>query len=167
MGAARRRTSPFRRTGRSWRPGGTTGSRRSGTWGSALRQRADGKVEAVSSTFTFSKLTGLAEVKTPDGTVLSSWQCNMLTSPTSQVLGWAWPTIMQADLPAPDVNVTDAGGAVVGNAYGAPIAGYWDVPVSDLGGTVTHYVASVMLPDATYVSVSNLAGTHQYYILAP
>ena len=135
--------------------------------GVSLRQRADGKVEAVSSTFTFSKLTGLAEVKTPDGTVLGSWQCNMLTSPTSQVLGWAWPTIMQAELPAPDVNITDGSGNVVGRAYSAAIPNYWDVPVADNAGVVTHYSASVMLPDATYVSVSNLAGTHQYYILTP
>ena len=135
--------------------------------GVSLRQRADGKVEAVSSTFTFSKLTGLAEVKTPDGTVLGSWQCNMLTSPTSQVLGWAWPTIMQAELPAPDVNVTDGSGNVVGRAYSAAIPNFWDVPVANNAGVVTHYSASVMLPDATYVSVSNLVGTHQYYILAP
>lgn len=135
--------------------------------GVSLRQRADGKVEAVSSTFTFSKLTGLAEVKTPDGTVLGSWQCNMLTSPTSQVLGWALPTIMQAELPAPDVNVADGSGNVVGRAYSAAIPNFWDVPVANNAGVVTHYAASVMLPDATYVSVSNLAGTHQYYILAP
>lgn len=135
--------------------------------GVSLRQRADGKVEAVSSTFTFNKLTGLAEVKTPDGTVLGSWQCNMLTSPTSQVLGWAWPTIMQAELPAPDVNVTDGSGNVVGRAYSAAIPNFWDVPVANNAGVVTHYSASVMLPDATYVSVSNLAGTHQYYILTP
>lgn len=135
--------------------------------GVSLRQRADGKVEAVSSTFTFSKLTGLAEVKTPDGTVLGSWQCNMLTSPTSQVLGWALPTIMQAELPAPDVNITDGSGNVVGRAYSAAIPNFWDAPVADNAGVVTHYAASVMLPDATYVSVSNLAGTHQYYILAP
>ena len=135
--------------------------------GVSLRQRADGKVEAVSSTFTFSKLTGLAEVKTPDGTVIGSWQCNMLTSPTSQVLGWAWPTIMQAELPAPDVNVTDGSGNVVGRAYSAAIPNFWDVPVANIAGVVTHYSASVLLPDATYVSASNLAGTHPYYILAP
>ena len=135
--------------------------------GVSLRQRADGKVEAVSSTFTFSKLTGLAEVKTPDGTVIGSWQCNMLTSPTSQVLGWALPTIMQAELPAPDVNVTDGSGNVVGRAYSAAIPNFWDVPVANNAGVVTHYAASVLLPDATYVSASNLAGTHQYYILAP
>ena len=135
--------------------------------GVSLRQRADGKVEAVSSTFTFSKLTGLAEVKTPDGTVLGSWQCNMLTSPTSQVLGWAWPTIMQAELLAPDVNVTDGSGNVVGRAYSSAIPNFWDVPVADNAGVVTHYAASVMLPDATYVSVSNLAGTSKYYILTP
>ena len=135
--------------------------------GVSLRQRADGKVEAVSSTFTFSKLTGLAEVKTPDGTVIGSWQCNMLTSPTSQVLGWALPTIMQAELPAPDVNVTDGSGNVVGRAYSAAIPNFWDVPVANNAGVVTHYSASVLLPDATYVSASNLAGTHQYYILAP
>ena len=135
--------------------------------GVSLRQRADGKVEAVSSTFTFSKLTGLAEVKTPDGTVLDSWQCNMLTSPTSQVLGWAWPTIMQAELPAPDVNITDGSGNVVGRAYSAAIPNFWDVPVVDSSGNVTHYTASVLLPDASYVSVSNLTDTSKYYILTP
>lgn len=135
--------------------------------GVSIRQRADGKVEAVSSSFTFDKITGLAEVKTPDGTVLASWQCNLLTSPTSQVLGWVWPTVLQADLPAPDVNVTDNSGNLLGKAYSASIPNFWDVPVSDISGSVTHYAASVLLPDATYVSVSNLAGTHQYYILAP
>ena len=135
--------------------------------GVSLRQRADGKVEAVSSTFTFSKLTGLAEVKTPDGTVLGSWQCNMLTSPTSQVLGWAWPTIMQAELPAPDVNITDGSGNVVGRAYSAAIPNFWDVPVTDLGGNVTHYAASVLLPDATYVEVQDNAGATTHYILTP
>ena len=135
--------------------------------GVSIRQRADGKVESVGSTFTFDKLTGLAEVVKPDGTVISSWQCNLLTSTTSQVLGWAWPTIMQAELPAPDVNVTDGSGNVVGRAYSSAIPNFWDVPVADNAGVVTHYAASVVLPDATYVSVSNLAGTHQYYILAP
>ena len=139
--------------------------------GTSLVQLADGKIGAVSSEFKFDRLTGIAKVVkpdgTPEGTVINQWQCLLLTSPTSQVLGWAWPTIMQAELPAPDVNVTDGSGNVVGRAYSAAIPNFWDVPVANNAGVVTHYSASVMLPDATYVSVSNLAGTHQYYILAP
>ena len=135
--------------------------------GISLVQLPDGKVAAVSSTFDFDKQSGLAKVTKPDGTVLNQWQCLMSKSATGAILGWLWPTIVQADLPAPDVAVTDAGGAIVGMAYSAPIAGYWDVAVSDLSGAVTHYAASGTLPDATYVSASNLAGTHQYYILAP
>lgn len=135
--------------------------------GVSIRQRADGKVESVGSTFTFDKLTGIAEVVKPDGTVISSWQCNLLTSTTSQVLGWAWPTIMQAELPAPDVNVTDGSGNVVGRAYSSAIPNFWDVPVTDLGGNVTHYAASVLLPDATYVEVQDIAGTTTHYILTP
>ena len=135
--------------------------------GISLVQLPDGKVASVSSTFNFDKQTGLAKVTKPDAPVLESWQCIMSKSATGVVLGWLWPTIMQADLPAPDVNVTDAGGAVVGKAYGTPIAGYWDVPVSDLGGTVTHYAASGTLPDATYVEVQDIAGATIYHILAP
>ena len=134
--------------------------------GISLVQLPSGKVGAVSSEFKFDKLTGLATVTKPDATIVNQWQCIMSKSTTGAILGWLWPTIMQADLPAPDVNVTDAGGAVVGKAYSAPIAGYWDVPVSDLGGTVTHYAASGTLPDATYVEVQALSGTALYYILA-
>ena len=127
----------------------------------------DGKVAAVSSTFNFNKLTGLVSVTKPDATVLASWQCVMSKSATGVVLGWLWPTIMQADLPAPDVNVTDTGGTLVGKAYGAPIPGYWDIPVADLSGTVTHYAASGLLPDGNYVEVQDLSGTTLYHILAP
>ena len=135
--------------------------------GISLVQLPSGKVAAVSSEFNFDKLTGIAKVTKPDGTTVNQWQCNMSKSATGAILGWLWPTIMQADLPAPDVNVTDVGGTVVGKAYGAPIPGYWDVPVSDLSGTVTHYAASGTLPDASYVEVQNLAGTTLYHILAP
>ena len=135
--------------------------------GISLVQLPTGKVAAVSSEFKFDKLTGLATVTKPDATIVNQWQCIMSKSTSGAILGWLWPTIMQADLPAPDVNVTDAGGAVVGKAYGAPIAGYWDVPVSDLGGTVTHYAASGTLPDATYVEVQDIAGATLYHILAP
>ena len=135
--------------------------------GVSLVQLPDGKVSAVSSTFSFDKLTGLASVTKPDATVQDSWQCIMSKSATGAILGWIWPTIMQADLPAPDVNVTDASGVVVGKAYSAPIAGYWDIPVADLAGTITHYAASGLLPDGNYVEVQNLAGTTLYHILAP
>ena len=135
--------------------------------GISLVQSPDGKVAAVSSTFTFDKLTGLAEVVKPDGTVISSWQCNLLTSTTSQVLGWAWPTVMQADLPAPDVNVTDGAGVIVGKAYATAIPKFWDVPVADSAGVVTHYAASVMLPDGSYTSVTDMSGTVTHYYLAP
>ena len=139
--------------------------------GVSLIQLADGKIGSVSSEFKFDRLTGIAKVVkpdgTPEGTVINQWQCLLLKDATSHVLGWALPTIMQAELPAPDVNVTDGSGNVVGRAYSAAIPNYWDVPVTDLGGNVTHYAASVLLPDATYLSVSKLAGTHQYYILAP
>ena len=135
--------------------------------GVSIRQRADGKVESAGSTFTFDELTGLAEVVKPDGTVISSWQCNLLTSTTSQVLGWALPTVLQADLPVPDVEVKDNAGNIVGRAYSVVIPKFWDVPVTDLGGVVTHYAASVLLPDASYVSVSNLTDTSKYYILNP
>ena len=135
--------------------------------GISLVQLPTGKVAAVSSEFKFDKLTGLAVVTKPDATVVNQWQCIMSKSATGVILGWLWPTVLQAELPAPDVNVTDAGGAVVGKAYGAPIAGYWDVPVADLGGTVTHYAASGLLPDGNYVEVQGLDGTTLYHILAP
>ena len=135
--------------------------------GISLVQLPNGKVAAVSSEFKFDKLTGLATVTKPDATIVGQWQCIMSKSATGVILGWLWPTVLQAELPAPDVNVTDAGGTVVGKAYGAPIAGYWDVPVSDLGGTVTHYAASGTLPDATYVEVQDIAGATLYHILAP
>ena len=135
--------------------------------GVSIRQRADGKVESVGSTFTFDKLTGLAEVVKPDGTVISSWQCNLLTSTTSKVLGWALPTVLQADLPAPDVEVKDNAGNIVGRAYSVVIPKFWDVPVADSSGNVSHYTASVLLPDASYVNVSNLTDTSKYYILTP
>lgn len=135
--------------------------------GVSIRQRADGKVESAGSTFTFDKLTGLAEVVKPDGTVISGWQCNLLTSTTSQVLGWALPTVLQADLPVPDVEVKDNAGNIVGRAYSVVIPKFWDVPVTDLGGVVTHYAAGVLLPDATHVAVQDIAGTITHYILAP
>ena len=135
--------------------------------GISLVQMADGKVGAVSSAFTFDKLTGLAEVTKPDSTVLGSWQCNLYKSATGDILGWLWPTIMQADLPAPDVNVTNTGGSLVGKAYSAPIPGYWDIPVADMGGTITHYAASGLLPDGNYVEVQDLSGSTLYHILAP
>ena len=135
--------------------------------GVTIVQRADGKVESVGSTFTFDKLTGLAEVVKPDGTVISSWQCNLLTSTTSQVLGWALPTVMQADLPQPDVKVKDNAGNIVGRAYATAIPKFWDVPVADSAGVVTHYAASVMLPDGSYNSVTDMSGTVTHYYLAP
>lgn len=136
--------------------------------GVSLVQMPDGKVGAVSSTFTFDKLTGLAQVTKPDSTVLGSWQCNLYKSATGDILGWLWPTIMQADLPIPDINVMDtAGTTLIGKAYSAPIVGFWDVPVSDLSGNVTHYAASGLLPDGNYVEIQNLAGSTLYHILAP
>lgn len=135
--------------------------------GISLVQLPSGKVAAVSSEFSYSKLTGLAKVTKPDGTVVNQWQCLMSKSATGAILGWLWPTIMQADLPAPDVNVTDTGGTLVGKAYSTPIPGYWDIPVADLGGTITHYAASGLLPDGNYVEVQDLAGTTLYHILAP
>ena len=135
--------------------------------GISLVQLPDGKVASVGSTFNFDKQTGLAKVTKPDATVLESWQCIMSKSATGVVLGWLWPTIMQADLPAHDVNVTDMSGALVGKAYSIPIPGYWDIPVADLGGTITHYAASGLLPDGNYVEVQDLAGTTLYHILAP
>ena len=135
--------------------------------GISLVQLPNGKVAAVSSEFKFDKLTGLATVTKPDATIVGQWQCIMSKSTTGVILGWLWPTVLQAELPAPDVNVTDAGGAVVGKAYSAPIAGYWDVPVSDINGTVTHYAASGTLPDAAYVEIQDLSGNILYHILAP
>lgn len=124
---------------------------------------------AVSSQFSFDKLTGMATVTAPDGTVSDQWQCTLLKdTTTSQVLGWVWPTPLQADLPVPGVNVTDlTSGAVTGRAYSVPIANFWDVPVTNLAGIVTHYAASAVLPDANYVSISSLDGTSQYSILTP
>ena len=139
--------------------------------GTSLVQLADGKIGAVSSEFKFDRITGIAKVVkpdgTPEGTVINQWQCLLLKDATSHVLGWAWPTVMQADLAAPDVNITNAGGVTVGRAYSAAIPNFWDVPVTDLGGNVTHYAASVLLPDATYVEVQNIAGTTTHYILTP
>ena len=132
-----------------------------------LKQKANGLIEAISSQFSFDKLSGLAKVTQADGTISGQWQCELLTNTGSAVLGWAWPTIMQADLPAPDVNVTDTNGLVVGRAYSAPIAKFWDVPVTDSNGVVTHFAASVTLPDATYVSVSALSGAITHYYLTP
>lgn len=135
--------------------------------GISLVQQPDGTIAAVNSTFGFDKLTGLATVTKPDGTVLSSWQCSLLKDTTSEVIGWVWPSVMQADLPAPDVNVTDGAGTVVGRAYSAAIPNFWDVPVADAAGTITHYGASATLPDATYVSVSDLSGAVTHYYLTP
>ena len=135
--------------------------------GISLVQQPSGKIAAVSSTFDFDKQTGLAKVSKPDGSVLNQWQCLMSKSATGVILGWLWPTVMQADLPAPDTVVTNAGSNPVGRAYSTPIAGYWDVPVTDLAGVVTHYAASGLLPDGNYVEVQNLAGTTLYHILAP
>lgn len=135
--------------------------------GTSLVQLPSGKVGAVSSEFKFDKLTGLATVTKPDATIAGQWQCIMSKSATGVILGWLWPTVLQAELPAPDVNVTDAGGTVVGKAYSAPIAGYWDIPVADLAGTVTHYAASGTLPDGNYVEVQGLDGKILYHILAP
>lgn len=140
--------------------------------GTSLVQLADGKIGAVSSEFKFDRLTGIAKVVkpdgTPEGTVINQWQCLLLKDATSHVLGWAWPTILQADLPAPDVNVMNVDGtAVSGKAYSTPIAGYWDIPVADTAGTITHYAASGLLPDGNYVEVQGLAGTTLYHILAP
>ena len=136
--------------------------------GVTLVQLDNGKIAAVSSAFDFNKQTGLAKVTAPDGTVAVQYQCVMLKDTESHIIGWAWPTIMQADLPTPDVDVMNAAGTtVVGKAYSAPIAGYWDVPVADIGGIVTHYAASGLLPDGNYVEVQGLAGTTLYHILAP
>ena len=123
---------------------------------------------AVSSQFSFDKLTGMATVTAPDGTVSDQWQCTLLKdATTSQVVGWVWPTPLQDDLPAPDVDVTDLTGAVTGRAYSTAIPKFWDVPVTNLAGMVTHYAASAALPDANYVSISSLDGTSQYSILTP
>ena len=135
--------------------------------GISLVQLPTGKVAAVSSEFKFDKLTGLAKVVKPDATVVDQWQCIMSKSTTGAILGWLWPTIMQSDMPVPDVAVTDVGGTVVGKAYSAPIAGYWDIPVEDMAGVVTHYAASGLLPDGNYVEVQGLDGTILYHILAP
>lgn len=125
-------------------------------------------VTDVSSKFSFDRLTGRATVTAPDGTVSDQWQCTLLKdATTSQVVGWVWPTPLQADLPAPDVNVTDLSGVATGRAYSAPIANFWDVPVTNLAGVATHYAASAVLPDANYVSISSLDGTSQYSILTP
>lgn len=123
----------------------------------------------VGSQFSFDKFTGLAKVTMPDGSIVSQWQCTLLKdTTTSQVVGWAWPTPLQADLSVTDVNVTDlTSGAVTGRAYSVPIANFWDVPVTNLAGIVTHYAASAVLPDANYVSISSLDGTSQYSILTP
>ena len=135
--------------------------------GVTLVQLDNGKVKAVSSAFDFNKRTGLAKVTAPDGTVTVQYQCTMLKDTESNIIGWVWPTILQSDLPVPDVNVTDAGGTVIGKAYSAPIAGYWDIPVADMAGAVTHYAASGLLPDGNYVQVQGLDGTTLYHILAP
>ena len=135
--------------------------------GISLVQAPDGKVSAVSSTFSFNKLTGLAEVTKPDGSVLASWQCSLLKDTTSEVIGWVWPSVMQADLPAPDVNVTDGAGTIVGRAYSVAIPNFWDTPVADAAGTVTHYGASALLPDGTYVAVTDLSGTVTTHYLTP
>ena len=135
--------------------------------GISLVQGTDGKISAVNSEFSFDKATGLVKVSKPDGTVTASWQCVLNKSTQNVVLGWMLPAIMQADLPTPDVSVTDGAGVVVGKAYAAPIANFWDVPVADNTGTVTHYAASSMLPDATYVGVEDMAGTVTHYYLTP
>lgn len=135
--------------------------------GVSLVQQPDGKVSAVSSTFDFDRISGLAKVSKPDGTVLNQWQCVLSKSATGVVLGWLWPAVLQADLPVPDVDVTNASGTVIGKAYSAPISNYWDIPVADLAGTITHYAASSLLPDGSYVEVQNLAGDTLYHILAP
>jgi len=132
----------------------------------SIVQRADGKIEAISASFTFSKTTGLAETKSPAGTVLESWQCNLVTDSTNTVVGWAWPSILQADLPVPDTTEADLAGVDIGRAYTYSIPTYWDVPVQDLNGVVTHYGASVKLPDGNYVEITDLAGNLSYYLLA-
>lgn len=133
--------------------------------GVTVIQGVNGKIEAVSALFTFSKLTGLAASEKPDGTVVESWQCRLVTDATNTVVGWAWPAILQADLPAPDVIVTDTDGVQTGKGYSTPIPGFWDVPVEDTNGVITHYGASVKLPDGNYVEVSSLSGVFAYYLL--
>lgn len=125
-------------------------------------------VTDVSSKFSFDRLTGRATVTAPDGTVSDQWQCLLLKDDTNKVVGWVWPTPLQADLPIPDINVMNtAGTTLIGKAYSAPIVGFWDVPVSDLSGNVTHYAASGLLPDGNYVEIQNLADSTLYHILAP
>ena len=134
--------------------------------GVTIVQRPDGKIAAVSSLFTFDKQSGLAKTSKPDGSTLESWQCRLVLDATNTVVGWAWPAVLQADLPAPDVVEADVAGVGKGRAYSAAIPKFWDVPVSDLAGNVTHYGASVKLPDGNYVEVTDLNGNFSYYLLA-
>lgn len=129
-------------------------------------QTANGKIASVSNSFTFSRLTGLAQTLAPDGSITQSWQCNLVIDSTNTVVGWAWPAVLQADLPEPDVTEVDLSNNQVGKGYSSPITGYWDVPVKDLIGNITHYGAKVMLPDGNYVEVTDLNNNFSYYLLA-
>lgn len=134
--------------------------------GVTIVQKPDGKISAVSSLFTFNKTTGLAKTSNPDGTPVETWQCRLVLDATKTVVGWAWPAVLQADLPAPDVIESDVAGVGKGRAYSTPIAEFWDVPVRDVAGNITHYGAAVKLPDGVYVEVTDLAGNFSYYLLA-
>lgn len=131
-----------------------------------IKRDPSGVLSSVGQVFDFNKLTGVASVTSPTGAV-TSWACNPVVV-EDDLIGWAWPTAALADLPAPDVTITDLAGTVEGKAYSHPIPVYFTVPVYDLAGSIKYYGASVKASGVTYVTVIDTSATPvTHYILAP
>lgn len=136
--------------------------------GARLIQKPDGYITTILEHFDFDPLTGIASVTSDDPNVpVKTWQCNLVVQ-DSNVIGWAWPTASLAQLPVPDIVITDLAENVTGRAYSMPIPYYFDVPILNLQTNVTHYAAAVKFPGIVYteaVDTSNTNTTHYY--LAP